>query len=149
MNCKYMAMAYNEALMALKDNEVPVGVVIVKNDCVIASTHNLKEHFNCSIYHAEILAIIEASRKISNWRLSDCDMYVTLEPCPMCASAIKQARIKNVYCGLANSDLKNGEIIKSIFQSNDINPKVNFYNNLYVEEVKKIMQQFFDEKRNM
>ena len=147
MKIEYMELAYNEALTAFNENEVPVGAIIVKNDEIIAVGHNLKEKSNCCVYHAEILAIIEASELLKNWRLDNCDMYVTLEPCPMCASAIKQARIKNLYCGLANSDKNNEKIIKNIFEADKVNPKVNFYTNLYIEKVSDLMQKFFSDKR--
>lgn len=147
MNIEYMELAYNEAIAAFLENEVPVGAIIVKNDKIIAVAHNLKEKNNCCVHHAEILSIIDASKKLNNWRLDDCDMYVTLEPCPMCASAIKQARIKNLYCGLSNSDQNNQKIIKNIFEADKVNPKVNFYTNLYREKVFLLMQKFFSDKR--
>ncbi len=147
MNLEYMEVAYQEALKAYESDEIPVGAVIVKNDKIIAVGHNLKEKMVCSIYHAEILAIISASIELKNWRLEDCDMYITLEPCPMCASAIKQARIKNVYCGLSNLDPNNELIVKKIFESDAVNPSVIFYNNLYVDKVRALMQKFFNVKR--
>ena len=104
MDLKYMDLAFMEAEKAFKIGEVPVGAVIVKNGKVLAKTHNIKEKSKCSINHAEILAILKASKKLKNWRLDGCDIYVTLEPCPMCASAIKQSRIKNVYSALSNKD---------------------------------------------
>ena len=147
MKIEYMELAYDAALTAFYKNEVPVGAVIVKNDKILATTYNLKEKRGCCIYHAEILAIIEASKMLNNWRLENCDMYVTLEPCPMCASAIKQARINNLYCGLSNSDENNQKIIKKIFESDKVNPRVNFYTNLYMEKISSLMQNFFSDKR--
>ena len=102
MNCKYLNIAFDEAENAFKKNEIPVGAVIVKDDIIISKTHNLKEINKCCTSHAEILAINEASKKNNNWRLTDCDIYITLDPCPMCASAIKQSRIKNVYSANKN-----------------------------------------------
>ena len=102
MKIEYMELAYNAALTAFNENEVPVGAIIVKNDEIIAVGHNLKEKSNCCVYHAEILAITKASKKIKNWRLDNCDIYITLDPCIMCASAIKQARISNIYTGTKN-----------------------------------------------
>lgn len=147
MKIEYMKLAFNEALAAYNEDEIPVGALIVKDDKILAISHNLKEKISCSVFHAEILAIISASKTLNNWRLDDCDMYVTLEPCPMCASAIKQARIKNVYCGLSNSDENNGVLIRKIFETDKINPSVNFYNDLYSEKVRELMQKFFDDKR--
>lgn len=140
-------MAFDEALKAFNADEVPVGAVIVKDDEVLSFSHNLKESMGCAIYHAEILAIIEATRVLENWRLDDCDMYITLEPCPMCASAIKQSRIKNVYCGLSNLDENNALIIRKIFEKDNTNNGVEIFANLYVDEVQDLMRKFFIEKR--
>ena len=101
----YMKLAIEEAKKAFDKGEVPVGVVIVKNGEVIACQHNLKEEKMLTIAHAEILAIEEASKKLNNWRLSGCKMYVTLEPCPMCAAAIAQSRISKLYIGTFNKDV--------------------------------------------
>lgn len=147
MKIEFMELAYQEALKAYNNDEIPVGAVIVKDDKVIATGHNLKEKMGCSIYHAEMLAIITATKLLNTWHLDDCDIYVSLEPCPMCASAIKQSRIKNVYCGLSNLDSNNEVLIKKIFESDKVNPKVNFYNNLYSDKVRSLMQKFFVEKR--
>lgn len=140
-------MAFDEALKAFNADEVPVGAVIVKDDEVLSFGHNLKESMECAIYHAEILAIIDATRVLKNWRLDDCDMYITLEPCPMCASAIKQSRIKNVYCGLSNLDENNTLIIRKIFEKDNTNNGVEIFTNLYVDEVQDLMRKFFVEKR--
>ena len=147
MDLKYMDIAYQEALKAFSNDEVPIGAVIVQNGKIIAKAYNKKEKHNCCISHAEILAIQKASLKLHNWRLENCDMYVTLEPCPMCASAIKQARIRNVYCGLANADSHNNTIIKEIFKQDAVNPSVNFVNNLCENAVKKLLKDFFSIRR--
>ena len=124
------------------------GCVIVKNDEVIACAYNMKEKNNCCLDHAELLVIREVSKILNNWRLDDCDLYVTLDPCPMCASAIKQARIKNVYSALNNSDSNNLNILHSIFDINDhTNNSVNFISNLAVDKSKKILNDFFDLQR--
>ena len=91
-----MKMAYNEAVKAFNKEEIPVGCVIVKDDLVIARAHNLREIKNQVMAHAEMLAITKANKKLNSWRLDDCDIYVTLEPCPMCLGAIIQSRIKNL-----------------------------------------------------
>ena len=95
----FMKEALKEAKKAYKKKEVPVGVVIVKDDKIIARAYNQKERKNSPIKHAEIIAIEKACKKLNNWRLNDCEMYVTLEPCPMCAGAIINSRIKKVYIG--------------------------------------------------
>lgn len=147
MDIKYMKMAYKEALKALKNDEVPVGAVIVKNGKVIARAYNMKESKHCGVYHAEILAIMKACKKISNWRLENCDIYVTLAPCPMCASAIKQSRISNVYCGLSNSDSYAMDVTKRILENNDINSSVNLYTDLFSDEISMLLKDFFENKR--
>lgn len=147
MNIKYMKLAYKEALKALKDDEVPVGAVIVKDGKVIAKAYNMKESKHCGVYHAEILTIMRACKKLSNWRLENCDIYITLAPCPMCASAIKQSRISNVYCGLSNSDSSTMNITKKILENNDINSSVNFYTDLFSDEISAILKEFFVNRR--
>ena len=142
-----MNLAYKEAQKALKNNEVPVGAVIVKNDEVIAKAYNKKEKRNCALEHAEMIAIRKASKKLNNWRLEDCDIYITLAPCPMCASALKQARIKNIYCGLSNLDENTQKIVENILNTSDINPKVNFKSDLSPESVDKLLKLFFKGKR--
>ena len=94
-----MSLAIEEAQKAAEKGEVPIGAVVVKNGEVIARAHNLRENGGGATAHAEILAINEASQKEGGWRLSDCTLYVTLEPCPMCAGAIINARIKEVVLG--------------------------------------------------
>lgn len=141
-------MAIEEAKRALEENEVPVGCVIVKNDQILALSHNMKEQMNSATKHAEILAIEEASSKLNNWRLDDCDVYITLEPCPMCASALKQARVSHIFCGLSNSDSKNYEIVLKILASDKNNASVPIVNDLAVEKVERIMKDFFRGRRN-
>lgn len=147
MDLKYMDLAFIEAEKAFKKGEVPIGAVIVKNGKIIAKAHNLKEKTCCSVNHAEILAILKASKKVKNWRLENCDIYVTLEPCPMCASAIKQSRIKNVYSALKNKDKNNELLIKKIFETDIVNPSVNFYNDLAMEKSETLLQNFFGSRR--
>ena len=101
-----MLLALKEAQKAFEIDEVPVGCVIVLNNKIIAKAHNKKEINNDPCGHAEILAIRKASKKLNNWRLEDCEIYVTIEPCIMCSGAIIQSRIKKVYFGA--SDNKGG-----------------------------------------
>lgn len=148
MDLKYMDMAIEEARKAFEEDEVPVGCVIVKNNQILALTHNRKEQMNSATKHAEILAIEEASSKLNNWRLDGCDVYITLEPCPMCASALKQARVSYIFCGLSNSDFRNYEIVLKILESDKNNASVPIINDLAVEKVDKIMKDFFRNRRN-
>ncbi|MBD5100891.1 MAG: nucleoside deaminase [Clostridiales bacterium] len=96
---KFMRLALREAEKARAEDEVPVGAVIVKDGKVIAKAYNRKEKKNCSNYHAEIVAIEKACKKIGDWRLNECDIFVTLEPCAMCSGALINARIGNIYFG--------------------------------------------------
>lgn len=148
MDLKYMDMAIEEARKAFEEDEVPVGCVIVKNNQILALTHNRKEQMNSATKHAEILAIEEASSKLNNWRLDGCDVYITLEPCPMCASALKQARVSHIFCGLSNSDFRNYEIVLKILESDKNNASVPIINDLAVEKVDNIMKDFFRNRRN-
>ncbi|MFA5879193.1 MAG: nucleoside deaminase [Candidatus Margulisiibacteriota bacterium] len=122
-DCEYLALAYQEALKSLRKKEVPVGAVIVRNNFVIAKAHNLKETKKDVTAHAEILAIKKAQKKLNDWRLTDCVLYSTLEPCPMCAGAIIHARINKIIFGA--KDLKWGAAgsVFNLFQE-DFNHKV-------------------------
>lgn len=148
MNRKFLDMAFELAEKAYSLNEVPIGAVIVKNDVVIGCGYNQKESNNSVLKHAELIAIEEASKNLNNWRLEDCDIYITLDPCPMCASAIKQARIKNVYSALNNTDDSYLEIINKIFVGDNTNPSVNFISNLDVDKSKNLLKSFFKKQRN-
>ena len=148
MKEEYMNIAFEEAKIGFNNDEVPIGVVIVKDGIIISKAHNNKNSDNLVTSHAEIIAIEDAEKNINNWRLDGCDMYITLEPCPMCASAIKQARIDNVYCALSNSDSNNNIIIKQIFSDNDtINKSVCFETDLFVDKSKELLSSFFENKR--
>ena len=146
MNIKYMDIAYEEALKAFELGEIPVGCVIVYNDEIIARAHNLKENKHCSVDHAEILAIKEASNILNNWRLDGCDIYISLSPCPMCASAIKQARINNIYCGI-NNDTYDSKMIKNILSTKDNNSVVNIDFDLDKIRCGNLLKKFFKLRR--
>lgn len=143
---KYMSLALEEAQKAYQIGEVPIGAVVVLNEEVIGRGHNLKELLQDSTLHAEIIAIKEASQKLGTWRLENCDMYVTLEPCPMCAGAIIQARIKNLY--IATADPKGGACgsIVNLFLE-PWNHKVNVEFGIMKEESSQLLRDFFKELR--
>lgn len=149
MNKDFFDAAFDEAQKAYDINEVPIGAVIVKDGKIVSKAHNLKEKMNCCIFHAELIAIKEASKKLNNWRLEGCELYVTLDPCPMCASAIKQARIQSVFSALNNSDNNNLKIIKEIFQSDSVNPGLEFQTNLDCEHSKLLLNSFFEKQRKL
>lgn len=143
---KYMRAALKEAEKAYKIGEVPVGAVIVYNDKIIAKGHNTREIKQSVLGHAEINAIAKASKKIGSWRLEDCDMYVTLEPCSMCSGAIIQSRIKNLYFGAY--DLKTGAAgsVLNLFDYT-FNHKVNVEGGHLEEQCSRIIKDFFKELR--
>ena len=147
MHEKFMKEALIEAEKSFAFDEVPVGAVIVRNEKILARAHNLKNKSNSSLAHAEILAINKASKKIQNWRLNDCDIYVTLEPCPMCASAIKQSRIKNIYYGVESTNMNNHKIFKMICENKDNNSPVKYYSGLKKNECLILLSEFFTRKR--
>lgn len=101
---EYMNIAIKEAKKAADLGEIPVGAVIIKDNIVIAKSHNTREHEKNALAHAEIIAINQACKNLKNWRLDGCDMYVTMEPCPMCCGAILQSRIKSVYFGAYSTE---------------------------------------------
>ena len=146
MGNKYIEEALEEAKIAFNLNEVPVGAVIVKDGEIIAKAHNLKRSTNNITNHAEIISIIEASNYIGDWRLNDCEMYVTLEPCPMCSGAILGSRIKKIYIGCESNIKNNKELIKSILQNKDADHfvEIEYLNN---NECSGILTRFFSNKR--
>ncbi len=148
MNTKFLDLAFKYAKKAYDLGEIPVGAVIVKDNKVISYGYNMKEKHNNVLKHAELVAIEKASKKLNNWRLDNCDIYITLDPCPMCASAIHQARINNVYAALNNADDKNLKLIKNIFEKDKTNPKTNFVSNVSRETSKEILNSFFNRKRD-
>ncbi len=147
MNDKYMNNAYKEATKAYDKGEIPVGAVIVKDGKIIAKGYNRKENKKSVLEHAEIIAINKASKKLGNWRLNGCDIYITLEPCPMCASAIKQARISNIYYAMESTSVENSEIVKMIVNSVDGNVIVNM-NKVECVQYNSLLKDFFLKKRN-
>lgn len=147
MQEKYMKEALKEALKAYDKEEVPVGAVIIKDGKVIARGYNSKEEKNNTIKHAEIIAIEKASKKLSNWRLEDCDMYVTLEPCPMCAGAIINSRIRKVYIGTLDEKTGACGSVLNLFEY-PFNHKVDTESGILEKECKELLQKFFRELRD-
>lgn len=141
-----MELARKEAAMAMSKGEIPVGAVIIKDGVVIGKGHNLKETLKDSTAHAEILAIREASANIGDWRLNGCEMYVTLEPCPMCASAIVQSRISKMYIGTFNKDMGACGSVINLLESRRLDSFVNV-EWLYDDECSKLLMEFFDRRR--
>ena len=143
----FMKEALKEAQKAYKKLEVPVGVVIVKDGKILARAYNQKEEKNSPIKHAEILAIEKACKKLNNWRLNDCEMYVTLEPCVMCAGAIVNARMKKIYIGTLEPKTGACGSILNIMQTYEFDTKVEVETNILQEECQTILKDFFKEVR--
>ena len=145
----FMKEALKEAQKAYEKKEIPVGAVIVKDHKIIARAHNLKEQKQDATRHAEIMAIEKASKKLKNWRLTDCEMYITLEPCSMCAGAIINARIKKIYIGA--SDLKTGACGSklNLLQDYHFDTSVEVEKDILEEECQKILKDFFKQIRNI
>jgi tRNA(adenine34) deaminase len=142
---EHMKTALELAYKAFKKDEVPIGAVIVKDGKVIAKAFNKREHGRDATAHAEILAIKKACKKLDDFRLLDCDMYVTLEPCVMCTGAILNARIKNVYFG---AYISNGSIsAKEITSRSELNHKTNFEGGFEQEICSGLVSNYFKNKR--
>lgn len=145
---KFMKEALKEAKKAYEKLEVPVGAVIVSNGKIIARAHNLKESKKDTTKHAEILAIEKASKKLEAWRLLDCEMYVTLEPCSMCAGAIINARIKKVYIGALDEKTGAAGSVLNLFDYK-FNHKVEVEKGIMKEECEKVLKDFFKTLRKL
>ena len=146
---KFMKEAIKEAKKAYKKLEVPVGAVIVKDGEMIAKAHNLKETKYDTTKHAEILAIQRASKKLKSWRLLDCEMYITLEPCTMCAGAIINSRIKKIYIGAMDEKTGAAGSKLNLFEDYTFNHKVEVETNVLKEECETILKEFFKELRKI
>ena len=142
----YMNIAFKEALKAFNKDEIPVGCVIVKNNKIIAKAHNKRELRMNVLEHAELSAISNACKKISNWRLLDCTIYVTMLPCPMCAGAINQSRISKVVYGTI-PDNANYSLIEKILADNKYGQPVKIVGGVLKDECSKIIKDFFQKKR--
>lgn len=146
-NEKWMKEAIKQAKKAAQKDEVPIGCVIVKDDQIIARAYNKREMKQCSTAHAEILAIEKACKKLGSWRLEDCDLYVTLEPCPMCSGAIIQSRIRNVIFGAYDPK---GGCMGSNMNINDVrgfNHYPDIEGGILQYECSRLLKEFFKAKR--
>ena len=143
----FMKEAIKQAKKAASILEVPVGAVIVKDGRIIARAYNQKETKFDSTKHAEIIAIQKASRKLKSWRLSDCEMYVTLEPCSMCAGALIQSRIKKVYIGAMDEKTGSCGSVFNLLKDYKFNHNVDIEYGVCSKECEKILKDFFKELR--
>ena len=147
MQEEFMQEALKEAKKAYKKLEIPVGAVIVKNGEIIAKAHNIKEEKKDTTKHAEILAIQKASRKLETWRLNDCEMYVTLEPCAMCAGAIIQARLKKIYIGTMDGKTGACGSVLNLLEDYKFNHVVEIEKGILQQECEKMLKEFFVQLR--
>mgnify|MGYP004630600143 CR=1 FL=1 len=146
---EFMKEAIKEAKKAAKKLEVPVGCVIVKDGEIIARGHNLKETEKDTTKHAEIITIQKASKMLATWRLNECEMYVTLEPCTMCAGAIINSRIKKIYIGTMDPKTGAAGSVLNIFEDYTFNHRVEVEKDILQEECEEILKDFFKELRKM
>ncbi len=146
-NNKFMKEALKEAKKAYDKEEIPVGAVIVRDDKIIARGHNIKELKKDATKHAEIIAIQKASKKMDAWRLEGCTLYVTLEPCAMCAGALIQSRIKKVVIGTMDNKTGACGSVLNLLEDYKFNHQVEIETGIMETECREILQQFFKELR--
>ena len=144
---KYMKEALHQARLAYKHGEVPIGCVIVYEGRIIGRGYNRRNTDKCTLSHAEITAIKRASKEMGDWRLEECTMYVTLEPCQMCAGAIVQARIPTVYAGASSPKAGCAGSVLDILTNNEFNHQVEYGQGLLEKECSDLLKKFFVELR--
>lgn len=140
---KFMRFAIEQAKLAEAEGEVPIGAVVVCNGEVIGSGYNRKNSGKSALKHAEIVAIEDASKVIGDWRLDECSLYVTLEPCLMCAGAIIHARVRNVFFGTTEPKFGGVVSLAHTFDIEKLNHRVNYAGGLFAEEISAMMKAFF------
>lgn len=143
----FMREALEEAKKAFDLEEVPIGAVVVCDGRVISSGHNLREHLKDPTAHAEILAMRKAAEYLGGWRLHRCELYVTIEPCPMCAGAMVQARLKSVVFGAKDERAGCCGSVYNILQEPKFNHRVEIVSDVLAEECRQLMSEFFKRKR--
>lgn len=148
MDEKYMKEALKQAKKAYVMEEVPIGCVIVHEDKIIARAYNKRNTKKSTLAHAELIAIQRACKKLGDWRLEECTMYITLEPCQMCAGAIVQARIPRVVIGTHNKKAGCAGSILNLLQMKEFNHQVELISGVLETECSEMMKQFFREMRN-
>ncbi len=147
MEEKFMHLAIEQARKAQKKDEVPIGAIIVKDGKIITKAYNLMERNQSATAHAEILAINKACKKLKSWRLLDCELYVTLEPCAMCAGAIANARIKKVFFGAYEPKSGCAESKYKVLSDSGLNHSVEYQGGVMEEACAKLLKDYFKKKR--
>ncbi len=143
-----MRIAINEALAAISENEMPVGAVVVKDGIVISVAHNVRNRMHDPTLHAEIVAIREACTKLDDWRLEDCDLYVTLEPCVMCSGAIINSRMRSVYFGAYDKEYGAAGGRIDLFSGSYFGCPTTVYGGIMEDECTELLKTFFHNLRN-
>ena len=144
---RFMREALSEARLALQDGEVPIGAVVVRDGEVVGRGHNRRETGKNALYHAEVLAIDEACKTLGGWRLWECDLYVTLEPCPMAARALINSRVRHVYSSAKDEKAGSVESVTKLFDL-PYNHRPTAHGGLLAEECGALLTEFFETLRN-
>jgi tRNA(adenine34) deaminase len=145
---RFMFAALQEAEKALEDNEVPVGAVVVRGNKIIGRGFNQVEKLKDATAHAEMIALTSAANNIGNWRLSECSIYVTLEPCIMCTGALLATRIKELYFSTFDTKFGACGSLHNLAEHSKTNHRINVYSGIYSDESKKLIQEFFNNLKN-
>ncbi len=143
---KFMLEAIQEAKIAFSEGEIPIGAVLVYDQKVISRGHNTRIQDSSVLGHAEMNVLKNIAKKTGNWRLNECDLYVTMIPCPMCASAINQARIRRVICGTIPNDTNYSQLIEILSDHKYGNP-VEILTGVLEDECSELLKKFFQKKR--
>ena len=144
---RWMRLALDEARAAAAEDEVPVGAIVVAAGRVIASAHNQREQLADPTAHAEMIALTQAAAQLGSWRLEGCTLYVTLEPCPMCAGAILQARVPTVIWGAPDPKAGAVESLYKLFEDPRLNHRVEHMGRVLADDCGRILSDFFKQKR--
>jgi tRNA(adenine34) deaminase len=145
---KFMSLAIEQALEARSEGEVPIGAVVVKDGVVIGRGRNAKAVAKTATSHAEIIAIEDASKNTGDWRLDECSLYVTVEPCLMCAGTIIHSRIRNVVFGVPEPKFGGVISLANTFDIQGLNHKVNYKHGIFEDEIREMLKSFFRDLRN-
>ena len=145
---RFMFAALQEAENALEENEVPVGAVVVKENKIIGRGYNQVERLKDATAHAEMIAITAAANHLGNWRLNECSIYVTLEPCIMCTGALLASRIKELFFSTFDPKFGACGSVYNLAEDGKTNHKIKVYSGIYAEESKKLLEEFFNNLKN-
>ena len=144
---RFMYAALQEAERAYDDDEVPVGAVVVHKNKIVGRGHNQIEKLNDATAHAEMIALTSASNHIKNWRLSECSIYVTLEPCIMCTGALLSSRIENLYFGASDSKFGACGSVHNLAENSKTNHTIKVFSGILAKESEDLLKSFFAKKR--